>query len=62
MKPVHKQLNMKSSSKVAPVSCHCKLSLLIVHLQYLAQERKNTARKNLIAVRSEAPAPVYHYV
>jgi hypothetical protein len=36
---------MKPKFKVAPLSCHCKLSVLIPHLKSLAAQQSQTTRK-----------------
>ncbi len=36
---------MKSNTKLAPMSCHCKLSLLIPHLKSLSAKKVPTLQK-----------------
>lgn len=52
----------KPNTKVAPVSCHCKLSLLVVHLQYLAEKRKTRPVTKLTPALGEAQSLFYQYV
>jgi hypothetical protein len=41
---------MKSNSKVAPVSCHCKLSALILHLKNLSVLQVSDSGKSTVMV------------
>ncbi|QNF33885.1 hypothetical protein HUW51_14570 [Adhaeribacter swui] len=62
MQNVTKNSGQKTTTKVAPLSCHCKLSLLVVHLQYLT-EKRNARRANLNPVLlTEANALFYQYI
>ena len=40
---------MKSNSKVAPLSCHCKLSVLIPHLKNISAQQAQRTRKKIPA-------------
>ncbi len=53
---------MKTSTKVSPISCHCKLSLLVVHLQYLADKRKSHPENKLLPALGEANSLFYQYI
>lgn len=53
--------SQNTNTKVAPVSCHCKLSLLVVHLQYLAEKRKARPAK-LTPALGEARTLFYQYI
>ena len=50
------------NTKVAPVSCHCKLSLLVVHLQYLNDKRKNRMRHTTPSTAGESQTLFYQYI
>jgi len=38
---------MKTNAKVAPMSCYCKLSVLIAHLKSMSAKKMPTGRKDL---------------
>ncbi len=62
MKMTNNQSQKNLNTKVAPVSCHCKLSLLVVHLQYLNEKRKNRTRHAAPLTTSESQTLFYQYI
>ncbi|QMU29998.1 hypothetical protein [Adhaeribacter radiodurans] len=62
MKSIQNSSNSKVSSKVAPVSCHCKLSLLVVHLQYLNERQQNRSVNKRLTPVSEDRSLFYQYL
>lgn len=45
---------MKPKFKVAPLSCHCKLSVLIPHLKSLAVQQSQTTRKRKSSINIDS--------
>lgn len=62
MKTLSNPTHFNATTKVAPISCHCKLSLLVVHLQYLNEKRKPAAVKKLLPALGEAQTLFYQYI
>jgi len=62
MKSYQNSTNQKASTKVAPVSCHCKLSLLVVHLQYLNERQKNRPVNKPAPALNEVRNLFYQYI
>ena len=61
MKTLTNSTSLRQDTKVAPISCHCKLSLLVVHLQYLTEKRKPAAKK-LLPASAETHTLFYRYI
>jgi hypothetical protein len=61
MKNLNNSANRNLTTKVAPVSCHCKLSLLVVHLQYLAKKQDVRSVKSTPAF-TEARTLFHQYI
>jgi hypothetical protein len=61
MKNRNNSFGRETTTKVAPVSCHCKLSLLVVHLQYLTEKRNARPVKSAPAL-GEARALFHQYI
>ncbi len=62
MKNTANQSQKNYNTKVAPVSCHCKLSLLVVHLQYLNEKRKNRTHPIASSTTLASKALFYQYI
>ncbi|PSR56383.1 hypothetical protein AHMF7605_24235 [Adhaeribacter arboris] len=62
MKSIQNSSNQKASAKVAPVSCHCKLSLLVVHLQYLNERQKNQSLNKRAPTLGDDRKLFYQYI
>ncbi|MDQ3290687.1 MAG: hypothetical protein M3Q05_05290 [Bacteroidota bacterium] len=62
MKSFQNSSNSQASTKVAPVSCTCKLSLLVVHLQYLNERHKNRSANKRTPNGNEAHKLFYQYI
>ncbi|MDB5261664.1 MAG: hypothetical protein JWQ14_945 [Adhaeribacter sp.] len=53
---------MKSNFKLAPMSCHCKLSVLIPHLKKLSAEKAAIAVQDLDAGHSYSGTLFKRYI
>ncbi|WP_188502123.1 hypothetical protein [Pontibacter amylolyticus] len=45
---------MRNSTKVARVSCHCKLNMLVPHLKSLSSRMQNDSKRDKARVNSGA--------
>lgn len=62
MKTTNNPSQKNYNNKVAPVSCYCKLSLLVVHLQYLNEKRKLRTRTSMLPGTSETQNLFHQYI